>query len=636
MDKWSDKRSHLDPIDSHPLYNNKGGSKNKYTKEENADSNNVIDQVPRTEKRFKHARNDTNESSSSSTSDSSSSDNYSTSDNDRRRKKKHRGNERKDRHKKEKKKKKKTSKKKKKKKSGKEYLEKNSRRKHTVIHDVENRNHFERNYALADALESLFQSHPSLASDLPFMLIRMVGGATFDLTQMSDSGAAQGLERVMECLSCFGVQKLESVHSFTSSNSSRGWTWKSPTPGTGQVKNPNQELLLVKVVASLLDQIGITIDAIKDFEKEKKKPIPEIQMKSTSLSLHSTMTVLQKQTIDFLDRYTQKDPNLTNQLVDLCQIIIQGEVIALEGITDVNLRNGLETLFRTAGLIKTEMDLDDDTNDVEDGAKASMGYGIPDPSNQFAIMNLESIVQSCQHHKDSMIQLQNQAAQKRATRGPFPEHLADQYNNSNVSKIETTEDSDDDTNGPLPEGMMVRKHERISKDKIKLIAEHRQQELDNLRSDGRHISTLPGEREEWMVNPGEHDLLKEIKSGGMKSRTFERKSKSSATQESGQQHNTEIPMDSSMKAELSSILQAHRDARGPTLIEQHRINQANLEREKKKMRSNANGENSFEWSRDKDLDAGRRVDKEALQLIMGGANNGLQDKFQGGFKNLLS
>ena len=44
-----------------------------------------------------------------------------------------------------------------------------------------------------------------------------------------------------------------------------------------------------------------------------------------------------------------------------------------------------------------------------------------------------------------------------------------------------------------------------------------------------------------------------------------------------------------------------------------------------------NGKEKWKWSRDEDLDAGRRVDKDALGMILGGAADNLKTKFSGGF-----
>jgi hypothetical protein len=66
---------------------------------------------------------------------------------------------------------------------------------------------FERNFALTEALCNAFETHPALASDLPIMLIRIAGGTTFDLSQMTDVGAAHGLSKVFACLEPFGVER---------------------------------------------------------------------------------------------------------------------------------------------------------------------------------------------------------------------------------------------------------------------------------------------------------------------------------------------------------------------------------------------------------------------------------------------
>jgi len=50
-----------------------------------------------------------------------------------------------------------------------------------------------------------------------------------------------------------------------------------------------------------------------------------------------------------------------------------------------------------------------------------------------------------------------------------------------------------------------------------------------------------------------------------------------------------------------------------------------------KAAKNSGGKKEWKWSRDKDLDAGRRVDKDALGMILGGAAGDLKSKFSGGF-----
>ena len=69
-------------------------------------------------------------------------------------------------------------------------------------------------------------------------------------------------------------------------------------------------------------------------------------------------------------------------------------------------------------------------------------------------------------------------------------------------------------------------------------------------------------------------------------------------------------------------MNAHSNARGPSLIDQHR---AKKEMDKQ---TKSGKPAEWKWSRDKDLDAGRRVDKDALSMVLGGAADNLKDKFQ--------
>jgi hypothetical protein len=85
-----------------------------------------------------------------------------------------------------------------------------------------------------------------------------------------------------------------------------------------------------------------------------------------------------------------------------------------------------------------------------------------------------------------------------------------------------------------------------------------------------------------------------------------------------------MPVDPKIRAEMDSIMQAHSDARGPSLVDQHRQDKAQKDEE-------SGADKNWKWSRDKDLDSGRRVDKNALNMVFGGASDNLKKKFQGGF-----
>ena len=130
-----------------------------------------------------------------------------------------------------------------------------------------------------------------------------------------------------------------------------------------------------------------------------------------------------------------------------------------------------------------------------------------------------------------------------------------------------------------------------------------------------------------MLTPGKHDFLKGIKSANpFKGRKF----KNEKARGGGAMGGAEAAgpaLTPQMQAEMDSIRKAVEDARGPTLIDQHR--QTKAEEKASNLKSGKAGE--FNWTRDDDLDAGRRVDKNALHMILGGASDALKDKFQGSF-----
>ena len=122
-----------------------------------------------------------------------------------------------------------------------------------------------------------------------------------------------------------------------------------------------------------------------------------------------------------------------------------------------------------------------------------------------------------------------------------------------------------------------------------------------------------------MILPGKHDFLSNIKSGQpIKSRGFQNKKTRGGESQRAAVH-------PAIQAEMDKIMKAHQDARGPSLMEEHR---AKKQQEKQEA---AGKDKAWKWSREKDLDAGRRVDKDALHMVLGGAADNLKTKFQGGF-----
>jgi hypothetical protein len=455
---------------------------------------------------------------------------------------------------------------------------------------------FERNFALTEALCNLFDTHPALAADLPIMLIRIAGGTTFDLTQMTDVGAAHGLSKVFGCLEPFGVERDEKG----------AWVWKGPLGGSN-------ELVLIKVVRTMLDQIGITIGAIDQFEERKDdEKVAAAKTKSESLkrlAAELESNKVQSQTTDILKQFTTGQ--LANELAEICKLIMDGESIDLDNLPDERLRDCLEDLFIECGLEKSEMENDESDNEGEDDSP-SMGYGLPENSADAARAKMSSVLQVCEAKPPAS--KSGNAAGRRPMKGPMPTPEA--Y--ANDEQEEDVESSEDDE-GPLPLGARA-KGPSLPAELIKAKAEQRTRELAGVKG-GMAAEDIPPEgegREEWMLVPGKFDLLSAIKSGNpTRSRNFESKSKKGSNE-------SEIPVDPKIRAEMDSIMQAHSDARGPSLVEQHRQDKAQKDQE-------SGADKNWKWSRDKDLDSGRRVDKNALNMVFGDATDNLKKKFQGGF-----
>ena len=94
-----------------------------------------------------------------------------------------------------------------------------------------------RHHLVAQALKDLLEKRPIFSSELPIILIRMVGGATFNLQQMNDGVASMSLKGVFESLVDFGVVQ----------NSQGLWMFQAPG-GTGRVQD---ELILLRIIRQL-------------------------------------------------------------------------------------------------------------------------------------------------------------------------------------------------------------------------------------------------------------------------------------------------------------------------------------------------------------------------------------------------
>ncbi|VEU34887.1 unnamed protein product [Pseudo-nitzschia multistriata] len=452
------------------------------------------------------------------------------------------------------------------------------------------------------ALHNLLIEKPDFGSELPLILIRLAGGTTFDLGQVTDPSIATGLRSVFEALEIYGVKKQQS---------SGMWMFQNPPCATRR-----DELVLLKVIRSLLDEIGLTMEELAKFEN-KQRVEKEEQKQADETLKPDERKKMKEFTLKILEKFLLKDATLGSQLATLCMTIVEGESVSVDGIPDENLKTALESLFEKCGLEKSEIEEDDEDDDDDDSDESPlMGYGLPDSSdtdNDIVQMKLAIMMSACR-----------EGPPKRKSIGPTrrPMTAEEEQALKKMYPENNRKEEEDNDEGPLLPGE-VRKARgpAMSLEMIKAQAEHRELQLKATAS-GVPMPTNAGGREEWMIIPGEHDFLSGIKSGqAIKSRGFQNKKSRDADKKSQ-------PIHPAVQAEMDSIMQAHQDARGPSLMDLHRSKKS----QEKELASRANnGKKEWKWNRDKDLDAGRRVDKDALGMILGGAAGDLKSKFAGGF-----
>lgn len=495
---------------------------------------------------------------------------------------------------------------------------------------------------LARALNSLLRDHAPMATELPLILIRLAGGTMMDLRHMTNASAAQGLQTVLSCLEPFGVAADNHVWSFS-------------TPASGSSRQRRDELVLLRVVRSLLDEVGVNMETVLKFEcspvvndedAESSRPSDGRQSNlkpsaPSSLSPHddgdSERDILQnamrERTMQFLTSFLDQDASLGQQLAGLCATIASGESVSIDGLPDERLKEGLSSLFEACGLEKSEMeeqadedDDDDNESDVDEDSGPTFGYGLPDGmSRDDVCLRLAAVMETCREKPRS-----------RRVMGPMigtPEDidharkLPSHERNAETNEYDDNDDEDDDEGPLLPNA--VPRGPTIPLELIKAQAERRELELKATAAGVDIPLTDASGREEWILLPGKYDFLSGIKTGQTvtKSRGFQNK-KVGGT-------NDEVPpaVHPAIQRELDKIIAAHEEARGPSLMEQHRQKVA-TQKEAAAAEAAARGsKKNWDWNRDKDLDAGRRVDKDALRMVLGGAADGLKTKFQGGLNH---
>jgi len=311
---------------------------------------------------------------------------------------------------------------------------------------------------------------------------------------------------------------------------------------------------------------------------------------------------IERMTSQLLDRFDRPSDNgtsapasLAGELQGICEVIFSGESVQLDGLENTKLKASLSQLFELVGLELVEIENEDEEDEdksathPDDSNDIALGYALPDHDIRDAITSkLEEVLRVCRFRSSNGKEC-------------APTSWASTPKNTTYTHAPESSDEDD---GPAPLGTMAA---------AKAAKRKQQQIIPSTASTG----VEEGGREEWMMVPGEHDFLKGISKSDFRGRKFKNsKSRNDTTPAAA-------PINPEVLAEVHAIQQAYQESRGQSLLDAHRQSKAEQQQQDKK-----SGE--WKWNREKNLDDGRRVDKNALHMVLGGASTELKSKFQSG------
>jgi hypothetical protein len=462
------------------------------------------------------------------------------------------------------------------------------------------------------------QSNDDLATELPYLLIRLASGATLNLTQMPNQNVATCLGKIFSLLGC--------------TDDGEGWKFDDGGNINHCKSGSDSSLVLVKLSRYLLEEQGITMEAIEKFENQDHSPpdAPDTETvgNTKNLEQNDIITEIASLTSMLLEKFQSErkdsESSLAKEVYSIMNMIAEGEIICLDGIPDEDLKMSMEKLFILIGLIKEEME-DDESEDEcpgnDDDAKvATFGYVLPDqsaPDFDRVHSKLNAVLGACKNTHQKFMQT--------GKRMLGPSYPPSDSNMQSFSAFDQ-QNSDDEEEGPAPLGSAMAKKRlqngpAVSSATVRDMAERRRAEMIYATSGVDITASTGNTREEWMMTPGEHDFLSGVLAKGIKSRGFRNDKNASRLARTSQ----DLPLEPKIQQEVNEIIKLHQDARGPSLVEQHR------EQKAKEKASLQKDEQRWDWNREKDLDAGRRVDKSHLRMVMGGASSDLKSKFQGGY-----
>ncbi|KAL7540125.1 hypothetical protein ACHAXR_010942 [Thalassiosira sp. AJA248-18] len=490
-------------------------------------------------------------------------------------------------------------------------------------------------HELASALTQLFQSYPAMTSldegGIPLLFIQLSRGTEYNLAQMPDRNLARLLEFVFEALKVHGMEL----------GSNGAWKWGNAVPTGG--RQGGDDLALLRLARALLSGVGFTMERVDHFEKGEIKKLKQLQEQERQLQtqhmndeaqMKETASInaekaeknekdirhkkrVERMTAQMLDRFDPKnssssESSLANELQGICDVLMEGESVQLDGIENGKLKATLGQLFQLIGLERVEMedDEDDEEGEEEAGGDANvnneekiMGYALPgiDDIRATVASNLHEVLRVCRFRSSG------------GSEGAPTAWAANQAITKSNEKIAQEESSSDDDDGPAPLGTMAA---------VKALK--RKRSLPQVQNSATSGGIDEGGREEWMMVPGEHDFLKGIQSkSAHRSRTFKNEKNRGQSIPASAQRNNAQPINPEVLEEVNAIQKAYEESRGPSLLDAHQQMQHETKQQQQGQKKD------WKWSRDKDLDDGRRVDKNALHLVLGGASTELKSKFQG-------
>ena len=445
---------------------------------------------------------------------------------------------------------------------------------------------------------------------IPLLFIQLGRGTEYNLSHMPDRNLAGLLDRVFQSLR---------VHGMELSNEG-AWKWGN-APRTNNGRQNGDDLALLRLTHALLKGVGVNLESVQEYEKAQRQQqqqqqlhmnqqqTDQNQIEQASLTNNvgemkeapneedtKQKKRIERMTSQLLDRFDRPSGNdapasasLAGELQGICDVILEGESVQLDGIENAKLKASLTQLFQLVGLELVEID-DEDEEDEEtatnpDDSDTAMGYALPDDGDE-TTSKLKEVLRVCRF---------------RSSNGA--ECAPTSWSTRRVAETNAAESSDED-DGPAPLGTIAA---------AKAAKRIRQQV--NPRTTPAGVED--GGREEWMMVPGEHDFLKGISKSDFRGRKFRNsKSKSESAPATA-------PINPEVLAEVHAIHQAYQESRGPSLLDAHRQSKAQQQQQDKKSEE-------WKWNREKNLDDGRRVDKNALHMVLGGASTELKSKFQSG------